>query len=58
MPEGTASACGFGLPTDIGDPAIQKAGGEHQDRIEMRCVPIPANASVVVVTVPPWPRFD
>ena len=58
VPEGAASACGFGLPNDIGDPAIQKAAEQHGDRIEIHCVAVPANASVVLVTVPPWPRFD
>lgn len=58
VPEGVASACAVGLPADVADPSFAKALDQHADRIEVRCVPIPANAETVVVEVPPWPRFD
>ena len=58
VPDGAASACGVGLPADIGDPSFAKALQLHQDRIELRCVPITPGATVITVEVPPWPRFD
>ena len=58
VPDGAASACAVGLPTDVADPSFVKALKLHQKRIEIRCEPITADAKVVVVEVPPWPRFD
>jgi hypothetical protein len=58
VPDGTASACAVGLPTDVADPGFAKALKLHQNRIELRCEPIKADAKVIVIAVPPWPRFD
>jgi len=58
VPDGEASACAIGLPTDVADPSFVKALERQQKRIEIRCAPIKPDANVVVIEVPPWPRFD
>ncbi len=58
VPDGTASVCAIGLPTDVADPGFTKALALYQKRIEVRCAPLAPDAKVVVVEVPPWPRFD
>ncbi|MGN6105479.1 MAG: hypothetical protein ACTHU0_10275, partial [Kofleriaceae bacterium] len=58
VPEGAATACAIGLPPDLSDPSLERSISEHMAKIEVRCVPIPPGAEVVVVEVPPWPRFD
>ena len=58
VPDGAASACAIGLPTDVADPGFMKAITQQQKRIEVRCASIAADAKVVVIEVPPWPRFD
>jgi hypothetical protein len=47
-----------GLPPDLSDSDIEVKVKQNLDRIEVRCTPIAAGASVVVVEVPPWPRLD
>ena len=57
-PEGVASACAIGMPTDTTDPDLWQKVANHLDKLEVRCVPIGEHDDVVVVEVPPWPRFD
>jgi predicted Ser/Thr protein kinase len=57
-PEGPASACAIGMPSEVTDPDLDQKIPAHLDKIEVRCVPLAENASVVLVEVPPWPRFD
>ncbi len=56
--EGVASACAVGLPADLSDSELQAKVNAQPEKIQVRCVPIPAGADVVIVEVPPWPRFD
>ena len=58
VPEGVASACAVGLPPDLSDSDLDAKVKRNLDKIEVRCTPIPAGATVVVVEVPPWPRLD
>jgi predicted Ser/Thr protein kinase len=58
VPEGVASACAVGLPADLSDSELQLKINAQYEKIQVRCVPIPAGADVVVVEVPPWPRLD
>ncbi len=58
VPEGTSSACAIGFPTDVTDPDLGQKVATHLDKLEVRCVPIGEHDEVVVVEVPPWPRFD
>jgi tRNA A-37 threonylcarbamoyl transferase component Bud32 len=57
-PEGVASACAVGFPTEVADPDLDQKILAHLDKLEVRCVPIGEKDQVVVVEVPPWPRFD
>jgi predicted Ser/Thr protein kinase len=58
VPEGTSSACAIGFPTDVTDPDLDQKIAAHLDKLEVRCVPIGERDEVVVVEVPPFPRFD
>jgi hypothetical protein len=58
VPEGTSSACAVGFPTDVTDPDLDQKVAAHLDKLEVRCVPIGEHDDVVIVEVPPWPRFD
>ncbi len=58
VPEGTATACGIALPADLNAPGLQAQIDNNLDKIEVACVPIGPDDSVVTVEVPPWPRFD
>jgi hypothetical protein len=58
VPEGASSACAIGFPTDTTDPDLEQKVAAHLDKLEVRCVPIGEHDDVVVVEVPPWPRFD
>ena len=57
-PNGAATACAVGLPADVADPKLEKKVLENMAKVEVRCVPIPPGAEVVVVEVPPFPRLD
>jgi len=57
-PEGVATACAIGWPPEVGDPALAAKVTAHLERVEVRCVPVAATDEVVVVEVPPFPRFD
>jgi len=57
-PEGRASACAIGMPSEVTDPDLDQKIPTHLDKIEVRCVPLDERAEVVLVEVPPWPRFD
>jgi hypothetical protein len=58
VPEGIAAACAIGLPSDLGDRDLDSKLNANLAKIEVRCEPIPADAEVAVVEVPPWPRLD
>jgi predicted Ser/Thr protein kinase len=60
VPAGEISACAIGLPPNIGDDLLMRVLREPKnlERIAMPCVPVTADGDVVVVEVPPWPRFD
>ncbi len=57
-PAGEASACAFAFLTDLSDRKQGLQVLEHLDRIAMPCVPIGPADEVVVVELPPFPRFD
>jgi hypothetical protein len=57
VPDGVATACAVGLPANL-DASVKRVFQVKAKQIEVRCAPIPAKADVVVVEVPPWPRFD
>ena len=58
-PTGPASACAMGYPRlDEMDDHTREQARTHSERVEVRCVPIAETAKVVVVEVPPFPRFD
>ena len=58
VPSGAATACAVGLPHDLADATLDKKISANLAKIEVRCVPIPADADAVLVEVPPWPRLD
>jgi hypothetical protein len=58
VPEGEASACAIGMPTEVADPDLNRKITAHLDKIEVRCVPLGEHDELVVVEVPPWPRLD
>jgi len=58
VPEGAATACAIGLPADLGDRDLDAKINANLARIEVRCEPIPPDADVAVVEVPPWPRLN
>ena len=57
-PIGEASACAYGLPSDSTNKQLAAKAAEHPEKIPIPCVPISATDEVVVVDVPPFPRFD
>jgi hypothetical protein len=58
VPEGAATACAIGLPSDLSERDLDSKINANLAKIEVRCKPIPAEAEAVVVEVPPWPRLD
>jgi hypothetical protein len=57
-PVGTASVCAMPLPKTQNDADFGEPMRKHPDKIPMRCVPLGPKDDVVVITIPPWPRFD
>jgi hypothetical protein len=57
VPDGTASACALGLP-ELSDEELERKLYAHLDRIQVICVPIPDDAGLVTIQVPPFPRLD
>ena len=57
-PEGITTACAIGLPADLSDRELDRKVNANLSKIEVHCEPIPPDADVVVVEVPPWPRLD
>ena len=54
-----ASACALSMPrNDLIDAKTANRILSHYDQLRWRCVPIPEDAEVVVVEIPPLPRFD
>jgi predicted Ser/Thr protein kinase len=58
VPDGIASVCGLALPADLTDPDLQTKIDNNLEKIEVRCVTIDPDDTVVTVEVPPWPRLD
>ena len=57
VPDGTASACALGLP-ELSDEELERKLYAHLDRVQVICVPIPDDAGLVTIEVPPFPRLD
>jgi hypothetical protein len=59
VPEGEASACAIGLPRNLDQDLGKKLQNPaNMAKIAVPCVPIGPTDEVVIVDVPPWPRFD
>jgi predicted Ser/Thr protein kinase len=57
VPDGVASACAFGLP-EQSDEGLMRKLNAHLDKLQVICTPIPEDAELVTVDVPPFPRLD
>ncbi len=57
-PLGEASVCAYGMPSDSSNKRLMERAAEHPEKIAIPCVPIGATDAVVVIDVPPFPRFD
>jgi hypothetical protein len=57
VPDGTASACALGLP-ELSDEQLEHKLYAHLDRLQVICAPIPQDARLVTIEVPPFPRLD
>ena len=57
-PIGIASACAFGFSGDFTDPAFREKLQKNVDKLEVKCVPVAADAKVVTVELPPMKRMD
>jgi hypothetical protein len=57
VPEGPSSACAMGLP-ELSDEELEHKLFAHLDRLQVICAPIPEDADLVTVEVPPFPRLD
>jgi hypothetical protein len=57
-PLGLATACALGYSGDLADPALRDKLAKHHDKLDVRCVPVPPDAKVVTVEVPPMKRLD
>lgn len=56
--QGELTVCACSYPGDLLDPAVQRGMNTHQSQMAVRCKQIGADASVVVLEVPPPQRFD
>ena len=57
-PASGGTACAVGLPAELTDNEQLGKMQAHNDKVEVRCTPIPRDENIVVVEVPPLPRFD
>lgn len=57
-PEGELTVCGIALGGDLGDPAVRRRNAEHEAERTVACERIAADATHVIVSVPPQRRFD
>jgi hypothetical protein len=57
VPDGVASACAYGLP-DLSDDELGPKLSAHRDKIAVICAPIPDDADLVTLEVPPFPRLE
>ncbi|HEY0483552.1 MAG TPA: protein kinase [Kofleriaceae bacterium] len=57
VPDGAASACALGLP-ELSDEELERKLYAHLDRVQVICAPIPEDADLVTIEVPPFPRLD
>ena len=59
VPEGSSMACATGYPRlDEADKELGEKFKAHPEKVEVRCVPIASDTKVIVIEVPPFPRFD
>ncbi|HSN29005.1 MAG TPA: hypothetical protein VLT45_22110, partial [Kofleriaceae bacterium] len=58
IPDGPQSACAIAMPADLSDPSMPEKIIAHLDRLEVRCAPIKAANPLIILEVPPLPRFD
>src|SRR5215467_3991598 len=56
VPDGIASACALALP-EMDEEFLRKLLA-HLDKVPTICIPIPPQAQVVTIEVPPLPRID
>ena len=57
-PEGELLVCGVALGGDLGDPAVRRRNAEHDAERTVGCERVAADATYVIVSVPPQRRFD
>jgi hypothetical protein len=57
VPDGVASACAFGLP-DLSDVELGRKMYAHLEKVPVICTPVPDDAELVTIEVPPFPRLD
>jgi hypothetical protein len=57
VPDGVASACAYALP-ELSDDELMRKLNAHLDKLQVICTPIPEDAELVTVDVPPVPRLD
>ena len=58
VPDGVGNACAVWLPSEVDDPDTYKKANDHLDKIPLGCTPLGEHDDLVVIEVPPWPRFD
>jgi hypothetical protein len=60
VPAGEISVCAIPLPEHIDDVALDKTLRDPANmvKVPVTCIPVGLTDDVVVVQVPPWPRFD
>lgn len=60
VPAGEISACAIPLPEHIDESSLNKTLSDpaNMAKVPVTCVPVPATDDVIVVEIPPWPRFD
>jgi hypothetical protein len=56
--DGELSVCAIPIPGDINDPTVARQIEKHREELELRCVPVAADAQVVTVETPPQKRLD
>ncbi len=57
-PSAAATACALALPQELADPNLLKKITDNLSKLELRCVPVPPEARVVTIEVPPFPRLE
>jgi predicted Ser/Thr protein kinase len=57
-PLGNGIMCAVGLQGDLSDPAFNELLGKAMDKLDVRCAPLRADATVGVLEIPPMKRLD